>query len=164
MKVVVAALINLYSRLLLLYPPGFRDEFYGEMRVVFKDSVNEAARNGLPSLAMLCMRELVNLPVSVLWEFWNESKGMEIKMTATEQTPPSVTIQEKSGPRDALIATLPFTLFGIASMIGKLDLPFHGGYIYLVLYVIFLIGLLIGLISNVPRWTYSYLGWSMLLA
>lgn len=75
-------IIDAYSLCLTLYPSGFRNEFADEMQVVFEDSMNEAAKVGKFSLAMLCMRELVNLPGSILQEFLNENNGRELKMVA----------------------------------------------------------------------------------
>ena len=70
----------------------------------------------------------------------------------------------KASHWDAFLSALPFMLFGIASMIGKLRVPYLGIYADLVFYIIILFGVLIGLIKGGPRWTYSYLGWSMVFA
>ena len=58
MKAILASLNYFYSKLLLLYPRRFRDEFAGEMQDVFSDSLNEAIKDGILSLLILCLREL----------------------------------------------------------------------------------------------------------
>ncbi len=65
----------------------------------------------------------------------------------------------------ALIGILPFVAYGIISMIDKLDqLNPIVIYFYLAFYVLTLLGLLIGWIRGFPLWSYSYLGWSLIIA
>jgi hypothetical protein len=68
--------------------------------------------------------------------------------------------------RQALIGTLPFLTYGVASMIAKLGrhYPVSGHDAEMVAYSLFLLGFLIGWIRGFPLWSYSYLGWSILLA
>lgn len=164
MNFIVSFLTKSYSRLLLLYPNRFRDEFAGEMQVVFKESANEALQDGILPLTFLCLKELGGLPFNILREFWHEFERKEMIMETNKQTESKSVIKGGISHRDALIGTLPFVLFGIASIIRKLRLPFFGIYADLAFYVIVLLGLLIGLIKGVPRWTYSYLGWSLVFA
>ena len=164
MNVFVAALISIYSKLLLLYPRSFRKEFGEEMQVVFGDSVNEAVKAGKLFLVIVGIREIVNLPGSVLQEFWHELRKKDTIMEMNAQMEAKSVIKGGTSHWDALIGTLPFVLFGVASMIGKPRVPFLGIYADLTFYAIVLLGLLIGLIAGVPRWAYSYLGWSLLFA
>ena len=164
MNVLVVTLTYIYSKLLRFYPEGFRCEFYDEMQVVFRDSLNEAVREGTPLFLFVCLKEFGGLPFHVLREFWHEFKKKEITMDTNGKMESKLVIKGSTSHSDALIGTLPFLLFGIASMIGKLIIPFLGIYTSLVFYVIVLLGLLIGLIKGVPRWTYSYLGWSLVFA
>lgn len=161
MNVFLVALISIYSKLLLLYPRRFRDEFSEEMQVVFKDSVNGAVQDGIPALTFVCLRELAGLPFNILWEFWHEFRRKETIMVTNKDAEQKSITDGRAGHWDALIGTLPFVLFGIASMIGKIRVPFLGIYAALLFYAIVLLGLLIGLIKGVPRWAYSYLGWSL---
>jgi hypothetical protein len=66
----------------------------------------------------------------------------------------------------ALIGTIPYLTFGFATMIGKFDHLFaiRGHDTDMVVYGLSLVGLLIGWIQGFPLWSYSYLGWSFLLA
>lgn len=66
--------------------------------------------------------------------------------------------------KDAALAVLPFALFGLTSMVTKLGVISQDVYFYLAFYVISLLGLSIGLARGVPRWTYAYLGWSLVYA
>lgn len=164
MKVIVALLTRLYSKLLLLYPGRFQDEFSEEMQVVFRDLLDETIKDGLLPLSLVCLRELIGLPFNILREFWHEFKRKEISMTTNEKAPPGSTNDDRVSRWGALIGTLPFALFGIASMTAKLDLPVHGAYPYLAFFAIILPGLLIGIVKRFPRWAYSYLGWSLVFA
>ena len=157
-------LIRIYSNLLLFYPRRFKNEFSEEMKMVFRDSISDAHKNGILPLVLVCLRELGGLPLSILREFWHEFERKETIMVTNEQTESKPVPQEWASHRDALIGTLPFMLFGIASMIGKLIIPFLGIYADLAFYIVVLLGLLIGLIKGAPRWIYSYLGWSLVFA
>jgi len=55
-----------YATIITLYPPAFRAEFGEEMRAVFAAAMAEAARDSLPGVAALCLRELRDLPMSLL--------------------------------------------------------------------------------------------------
>ena len=164
MNKILRYISNLYSQALHLYPRSFRDEFADEMKVVFRNSVREADRAGTAPLVKLCLKELGGLPFNILREFWHEFERKEMIMDTNEQAESQSVITGGTSHWDALIGTLPFVLFGIASIIGKLRLPFFGIYADLVFYVIVLLGLLLGLIKGFPRWAYSYLGWSLVFA
>ena len=171
MNIVIPFLTYLYSKLLLLYPVRFRDEFAGEMEVVFRDSVSEAVEDGILSLAIVCLRELVNLPASLVRERWYEFQRKEMNMVTNGNVAPASSMDDGADVWGTLIGVLPFLLFGVAGMLVRTEFLFPYPYYYLnyaysdlILYVIALIGLFFGLIKDVPHWTYSYLGWSMFLA
>jgi hypothetical protein len=157
-------IIAVYSRLLVLYPRRFKNEFADEMQVVFRDSLDEVAHEGILPFLFVCLKEFGGLPFHILRELWHEIEGKEADMVTNEKTNSQSIFGEKTTRWDAFIGTLPFVLFGIASMIGKPTIPFLGIYAGLVFYVSVLLGLLIGLIKGVPRWTYSYLSWSLVFA
>ena len=71
-----------------------------------------------------------------------------------------------SNRKEALIGTLPFLAFGFSGMIGEVNglFPIHGQDAEMVVYGLCLVGLLIGWIRGFPIWSYSYLGWSFLIA
>lgn len=72
MKSVIVSLTKPYSTLLLLYPVWFRTEFAEEMQIVLQDSLNDAIKDGIRSVVILCLREYGGLPFNVIREFWHE--------------------------------------------------------------------------------------------
>lgn len=165
MNFLTQLLVSVYSRMLNLYPGKFREEFAGEMRVVFRDSVNEAARDGILSLVILCLRELGGLPFNILREFWHEFGRKETVMVTNEKMETTSPRSIKASHWEAFLSVLPFVVFGIVSMIGKIRVPWPLGlYVLLTFYFFVLLGLLIGLAKAFPRWAYSYLGWSLVFA
>jgi hypothetical protein len=157
-------LLDIYIKLLLLYPRSFQNEFAEEMQVVFKDSVRETSRDGMFSLAILCLIELGGLPFNILREFWHEFERKEAIMVTNEKVESGSTVNRGTSYWDALIGTSPFALFGIASMLSRTQYPFNTAYTYPAFYAAVLLGLLIGMIKGFPRWAYSYLGWCMVMA
>lgn len=79
--------------------------------------------------------------------------------TKTEYISPSPRLQAFNG-------TLPFLVFGIVSLIDKVNQFYAPRFtsIYLVFYGLALTGLLFGWIRRFPLWSYSYLGWSLVFA
>jgi hypothetical protein len=166
MNFVVASLTYFYSKLLFLYPVRFRDEFAEEMQVVFRDSVEEAIQNGIFSLALTCIRELVGLPFNVLREFWHEFQGKELIMLhENNSSSPATTGQ-------VMMGTLPFFLFGIIMIMLELpvslfDLDWFnslGGFLFLTFLILPAIGFGIGWVQNFPRWSYPYAGMALIWA
>ncbi len=158
MNIITHLIVRTYSRMLDLYPHRFRDEFAREMQVVFNDSLKDASRGGISSLAALCLRELVTLPINVLREFWHDIKGRETVMGTNESTTNTPIREEKMTRGELILGTLPFALYGLVSMLTKTEFPFWNTYISF--FILTLLGLLIGVVKGFPRWTYSYLGWS----
>jgi hypothetical protein len=105
------------------------------------------------------LRELCDLPSALLEAYAADRLlGGTISMNE-ESISPSTKWQ-------AFLGMLPFLAFGVASMIGKAD-PVHslrGHNAEMVVYALALAGLLIGWIRGFPLWSYSYLGWSLVLA
>ena len=164
MNLLTWLVIEAYSRTLSLYPRRFKDEFSIEMRTVFRDSLNESIKEGLLSLSLTCLRELVGLPFNIVREFWHELRRKERVMVTNEKMEQRAITGKKNRFWEALIGALPFALFGIAIMIGKTKLAFHMAHADLTFYALVLLGFLIGLVKGFPRWAYSYLGWSLVFA
>ncbi|MBI3243123.1 MAG: hypothetical protein HYZ49_12590 [Chloroflexi bacterium] len=94
----MSVIVWVYALLLRLYPHRFRAEFGEEMRAVFAEAV--ASRTGLASIVIVCLRELKDLPTSLLREHWSEIlKG--IAMAENRQT---------GSWKDATLAGLPHLL------------------------------------------------------
>jgi len=160
MNFIARFIIAVYSRSLVLYPRRFRNEFADEMQVVFRDSLTDAIHEGVLSFLFICLKEFGGLPIHVLRELWHEIERKEMIMVRNEKT----NSQSKTMRWDALIGTLPFVLFGIAKMLSETTRYHFNAYSYLAFYVAVLLGLLIGMIKGFPRWTYSYVGWSLVFA
>lgn len=164
MNDLISILLSIHSKLLLLYPRHFQDEFAAEMQVVFRDSLDEAIQEGFPSLALVCLKEFGGLPLNILREVWHEFGRKETIMVTNRKTEPASTHSIKASHEEAFLSALPFAAFGVICMIDKATVPWIGTHAYLLFYLYVLLGLLIGLMKACPRWTYSYLGWSLVYA
>jgi hypothetical protein len=164
MNLLTPFLVNVYSQMLHLYPRRFQDEFAGEMRNVFRDSLEEAIKNGWAALIAVCVKELIGLPFNILREFWHEFGRKETVMVTNENMEPVSALSIKASHWEAFLSALPFAVFGVVCVIGKIRVPWVGIYVYLAFYLFALLGLLIGLVKAFPHWAYSYLGWSLLYA
>jgi hypothetical protein len=63
---------KLFAAFLRLYPAGFRGEFEREMLEVFSESIRRAERGGFPAALAVCLREIVDLPINLISEYWEE--------------------------------------------------------------------------------------------
>lgn len=63
--IVVPLLIRLHRWSLHLYPAAFRAEFGEEMESVFDATLTEAGQKGPQAIALLCLQELADLPISL---------------------------------------------------------------------------------------------------
>jgi len=143
--------------LLACYPADFRAEFGEEMQAVFENVA--ATQQSRGTLATLFLRELRDLPGSLLNAY--ADKGIRGGNMSTQDLhiAPSTRWQ-------AFVGALPFLAFGAASMIGKVDhiYQFRGHNAEMVVYFLALVGLLVGWMRDFPLWSYSYLGWALLIA
>ena len=73
-------LCRFYTKLLNLYPSGFRSTFAEEMEAVFGEALAEAFKRGALAIIRVCLRELVDLPGNVLREHWREQVVEEAAM------------------------------------------------------------------------------------
>ncbi|MEK7787440.1 MAG: hypothetical protein AAB658_18720, partial [Chloroflexota bacterium] len=78
-------IILLYAWVLKLYPPSFRAEFADEIQAVFAKVASEAARRDVMSLARACLRELRDLPASLVREHWYALRMKGVAMNETSQ-------------------------------------------------------------------------------
>lgn len=162
MNSITQLIIAVYSRSLALYPRRFKNEFADEMHGVFSDSLNEASREGTFSFLFLCLKEFGGLPFHILRESWYEIERREPGMV-NDNSATETGLNGEQNRWDAFIGTLPFVLFGVASMLSRTRYPFSA-YSHLAFYAVVLPGLLIGMIKGFPRWAYGFLGWAMVFA
>lgn len=149
-------LSRLYGNLLRLYPGHFRAEFGEEMESVFTEAIRHKSAH---QATLQLGRELRDLPGSLIEAQTTGALSGGAMFTQQESIPPATRWQ-------AFWGTLPFLAYGVASMIDKAD-PIFGLRVNnagVVVIALALTGLLIGWIRGFPLWSYSYLGWSLVLA
>ena len=171
MKFVVSSLTHLYTKLIQLYPVPFRTEFAEEMQTVFRDTLNDATRDGIRAVIIVWLRELAALPFSVLREFWHE-----IERKRTMMLPENVpdTPEDFSTTGQVIIGSLPFFLFGLIMILFELpnlDTLITLGWfdslvstLFGMLLILPALGFGVGWIRNFPRWSYPYGGMAFALA
>ncbi|OQY43743.1 MAG: hypothetical protein B6242_14125 [Anaerolineaceae bacterium 4572_78] len=78
MMPVIQIVIPLYAILMWLYPSHFRHEFEMEMRDVFAEMVTNSAKDGYHALMIVCLRELWDLPKTLIREYWSSFNQHDI--------------------------------------------------------------------------------------
>lgn len=175
---------NIYNFLLYLYPARVRAKYGAEMRAVFECAIHEArGRRWLTPVAIL-LRELLDLPSSLLYQYWRVFQRREARMSnwigldnlldeqfaIDEDTPPAAT------RKDMMLAVVPFILLAIFTSLPQLlvlaDLTTWGSRALEILSIVigvffvllFLGGLIIAWRADWPRWSASwYLFFGVLL-
>ncbi len=163
----ITMLENVFTILIRFYPSRFKDEFSEEMRSVFAERANRAARHGFLSLLHLTLEEIFFLPPLLIkahwyqWQKMRSSKGIsgessgDIISTANLHLPDG----RDSWPLAFLEVSLFISLAVILILQTYLPIPgsgtgwaravgFTGTALLILAAPIFLIGLLRGL----PRW------------
>jgi hypothetical protein len=133
---------------------------------VFQDSLSDAIQNGVGSLFLVCLRELIGLPISILREFQHETLGKSTLMNS-EGIPSS-----RATTGQVILGTLPFLLFGMILIMIELPVTFFqlewftkiGGHLLLAVLILPAIGFGIGWVQNFPRWSYPYTGMMFIMA
>ena len=155
-------IVAVYSKSLNLYPRRFRDEFVDEMRVVFRDSINDALKDRALQLAILCLRELCELPFNVLREFWHEIQGKELVMLHENN------LNTPATTRQIIIGAFPFFLFSLILILSEVPASPYINAIVVIMFVVLLIlpviGFGIGWVKHFPRWSYPYAGTALVLS
>lgn len=156
MKSIKEIIRTLFALSLKFYPQEFKALFGAEMQVVFYQSIRE--RSAISALVFF-LSELRDLPRSLINAYSSDARpGGIIHMNQK-------TIS-RSTRWQALIGILPFIAFGLSMIIEELGdtYGFQGYYSPFVLYLLVLVGLLIGWVRGFPLWSYSYIGWAVTLA
>ena len=161
--------------LMRAYPPEFQQRFSEEMAQVYRSLCCQVYHNaGIGGLLRIWLSALLDFPMAALVQWGqNLTKRRMVSMQANPWEKVDGTIPLSS--RQALLAALPFLLFGIASLAEKSEilrtssasLPLRQVLLihpYLVCGWLILIGLAAGIVTGFPRWAFSYLGWGVLYA
>lgn len=144
------AVIRLYALLLRLYPRRFHEEFADEMQAVFANVASEAARRDAMSLARACLRELRDLPASLVREHWHALRAKGVAMIETN--PPGAW-------KDAALAGLPHLLVVVLALL-PLGTVKNGSTVYPV-WLFILPGFIVAALALAwrrgwPRWAASW--------
>jgi hypothetical protein len=167
---------RIYTCLLQAYPRAFRDRFAAEMVQVFRCLCWEAyAESGAWGVIRLWLPALWDGAQGALHQWWLYLFQRRMGNMQTDPIDVKDGIQPLS-PLQAGIAALPFLVFGVSSLVSRLEV-FHAIdpsdlHLWQVLLVdpflvfnwLVLIGLGICLFAGFPRWGYAYLGWALLFA
>lgn len=154
--------VDVYSKMLNLYPRRFKDEFAIEMHTVFKHAVMEAAEQGALALILVCGREFMGMPFNVLKEFWHEIQGKDIYMQDT-----SSAVLRPGSWGDSVWAGLPHLLIAIAVLTGFVAGTELAALFGFLIVFLFLVGLLVTIyLTWRKRWpacTASWYGYAGLI-
>ncbi|MBC8445573.1 MAG: hypothetical protein H8D74_00085, partial [Chloroflexi bacterium] len=165
---------SLYKLLLRLYPRHFRDEFAREMRAVFSESLDQAAKQGILALVGVGLRELLDAPLTLLrvhWISWKK-KGKATSGSTARFPPvpsPSLPLPSPDGHESWMQAGLEISLFlsmGVVLVLQTylpLTWPVSGplrgmGSINTAILLLSALGFLVGLARGLPRWAYPFGG------
>lgn len=173
---------SLYELLLRLYPRHFRDEFAREMRAVFSESLDQAAKQGILALVGVGLRELIDAPLTLMRVHWfNWKKKGKATSGSTARFPPvpssSLPLPSPDGHESWMQAGLEISLFlsmGVVLALqtyfpltwpacGPADRPVSGplrgmGSINTAILLLPALGFLVGLARGLPRWAYPFGG------
>jgi hypothetical protein len=177
-------LIHLYGAFLRLYPQRFRVEFEDEMQAVFSQSLEQAARQGIASLADVTLREVLHAPLTLLRVHRFSRKEKE-RTTSDPITgfspvpraffPPPPPDGRESWMQAGLEASLFLSTGAIMVLLTYLPLawpasdPLYrlGSSVAIVL-LLPALGFPVGLARGLPRWAYPFggilLGYGLLAA
>ena len=85
MKTIIDFVVRLYRVLIGLYPSQYRDEFGDELAGVFTCMLNDSAQEGPFALLKTCLRELWDLPGSIVWAHIRSLRGGHMKTWMNSQ-------------------------------------------------------------------------------
>lgn len=152
----ISFVLRLYYDLLRLYPRGFRDEFADEMCVVFSEALTEAADRGVDAVFALVLREVCDLPKSILSACLRERGELTMQ--------PPIETEKRMGWLQVLIGILPLILLGplqammpYASQDFRAWLNIGSDQVMIGFLLLMAVGTTAGLIQRFPRWSYPYL-------
>jgi hypothetical protein len=162
---------RLYTLLSRLYPPDYYDEFGEEMTAVFTQALADTQRHSRTAMLIWYGHEFASLLAALIRERWCSWRREETVMKTSN--PFTHTLKtyhsEPETPLAMLAGMLPFVLFGSLyvlkgvnyhtplAWLGRGVYGIHG-YLELIVLGLTLIGLGIGWARRFPRWSYAYLG------
>jgi hypothetical protein len=152
-------LSQMYAKSLAYYPLGFRTDFADEARDIFDLRVKDAAKGGFWSLVKLALRELSDLPLTLLTLYTRERK-----ISAMQKHLNRWFVHEPGSWPEVLLASMPFLMlflfpgiFSFSSVEDSIPAPLGIGLLGLVVLFLALLGI-VGLLVRLPRWAMPYAG------
>jgi hypothetical protein len=170
------ALVRLYSLALTLYPASFRNEYAEEMQVIFRLRLEDAVSRGMRALLGFACKEALTLPsgavaahaqarkspnfLSFILDMYNFLLERGSKMSicrlfpkSAGQTPWSIAILSLvpfilPGPLTPLLSYHPWWDPNKLPFIAAARLPVTVG--------LLILGFLLGILKQFPRWSYLY--------
>jgi hypothetical protein len=163
-----------YKRLLRLYPASFQKEYGAEMAGVFADLADEAASQGMSSLACLAAREAMHATTAITRAYWAQ-RGTLVHQVWTALVdlirglfkPGDDPVQDgRTSWKQSALETAPFALVGsmlvLHTYLPLERLPAAWQGLLLVLngfvFAACLLWLLSGLAHGMPRWAFPIFG------
>jgi len=163
MSILKETLLQFYNMLLQLYPSQFQEMYAEEMLFVFRMQIEEQRRLILWRAIRIIWHELPHLPILLVKAYWRERTKFKMNIGLKRWF-----IQPQGSWEETILAVLPFLLIGVIP--GILNLAFPGVYpLYIAIPVLMLLFLspvvlgVIGLIVGVPRWSYIYSGFLLII-
>lgn len=161
MNRLAAIVIGLHTRLFRLYPKAYRDEFGAERQAVFDLAVSDAAQRGTSATLRLALREVRDLPRSVI-----RARRRERSQTAMPPDTNDPFAFKPASPRETLAAMAPFLIIGLgfeglALLTNRMLVAFPDWFRYVsgfTLLAMLCLPPLFGLFKGLPRWALPYLG------
>lgn len=168
-------LVGLYKRLLVYLPQNFKDQFAEEMETVFIGRIREVGSRGRRAMIRLFIGELLAQPG--LWFLAYQRERRVLNMNGSQV---STMTNEKASWKAAIAAILPLVCFPLLILmtgtIRSLLFAAHLHFLYYALwtdvttfgiyipfYLLLLFGFLFAWLRDFPRWSYTYLGWLMII-
>jgi len=152
-------LIRVYTKSLALYPRRFRADFADEMQAVFNLRVKDVAGQGVVSLLKLALRELIDLPLTLLTLY-----ARERRMSIMQKQLNRWFIHGPGSWQEVLLACLPFLVLflfpGVFSFPGveeSVPVAIGLGLLGLLVLTLAVLGIA-GLLVRLPRWALPYAG------
>jgi hypothetical protein len=151
----------LYTAFLFLYPVEFRREFAVEMQTAFSDALDEAAAKGWFFPVLLLIREIADLPGSLINQHWT---GKDLFPFDRPKSDPWVNIG--GSKRAGLLAGLPHLLFPLSIFLPVavwivFGLPPTGKPVQFTFWILTALVLVLAWSRGWPRWSSSWIGYGL---
>jgi hypothetical protein len=159
MNIPAGWLVQLYAKILLLYPRHFRADFADEMQVVFNLRVKDTVGRSFWRLLLLALRELGALPLALLASYARERRKLAMQKHLNRWF-----VHAPGSWPEGLLACIPFLMlflfpgiFSFSRLETGVPAPLGLGLLGLVVLSLALLGM-IGLLVRLPRWAMPYAG------